>query len=63
MKIKELAGLSPEELSTRLLEMKESYMKLRFQHATAQLDSPAKIKDMRRGIARVKTLLSRGKAS
>ena len=63
MKIKDLKELGADELKVKLADMKQSYMKLRFQHATAQLDSPAKIRDARRDIAKVKTLLNQRKAS
>jgi len=63
VKIKDLKELGADELKVKLADMKQSYMKLRFQHATAQLDSPAKIRDARRDIAKVKTLLNQRKAS
>ena len=61
MRFSDIKELSDEELSRRLEELKESYMKLRFQHATAQLDSPAKLKAARRDIARINTLMSQRK--
>jgi large subunit ribosomal protein L29 len=47
--------LSDDELSRKLEDSSGSYMKLRFQHATAQLDSHAKIRAARRDIARMMT--------
>lgn len=61
MKFSEVAELTDEELSRRLEEIKESYMKLRFQHATGQLDSTAKLRDARRDIARIETAFSQRK--
>ncbi len=58
MKASEVHDLSAEELDVRLNELKESYMKLRFQHATAQLDSTAKLKYARKDIARVNTVIN-----
>lgn len=58
MKFSQLRELSTEELERKLEELKHTYMKLRFQHATAQLDSSAKLKDTRREIARINTLFS-----
>ncbi|MDH5637571.1 MAG: 50S ribosomal protein L29 [Nitrospinota bacterium] len=64
MKFEELAQAPSEELKIRLGEMKESYMKMRFQHATGQLDSPVKLRNIRRDIARALTALNqRGKAA
>ncbi len=61
MKFSELKELTDEELSLKLSELKESYMKLRFQHATAQLDSPPKLRQARRNIARINTVFSQRK--
>lgn len=58
MNASEIRELSDEELARRMEELKESYMKLRFQHATAQLDSPAKLRSARRDIARINTEMS-----
>lgn len=55
MKASQLRELSDEELSRKLEDSSGSYMKLRFQHATAQLDSTAKIRAARREIARMLT--------
>jgi large subunit ribosomal protein L29 len=57
VKASEVRELSDEELSRKLEDSSGSYMKLRFQHATAQLDSHAKIKAARRDLARMKTEL------
>jgi large subunit ribosomal protein L29 len=57
VKASQVRELSDEELSRKLEDSSGSYMKLRFQHATAQLDSHAKIKVARRDLARMKTEL------
>ncbi len=59
MKIKELAELSPEELKHREGELVDQLFKLRFQQSLGQLESPMKIKNIKRDIARIKTLLNR----
>ncbi len=56
MKINELREKSPEELREELRELKEELFKLRFQHATNQLDNPLQLKEVKRQIARVKTI-------
>ena len=57
-KARELRTLDEEELNDKLRELKETLFNLRFQHATGQLDNPMKIKDMRRDIARVCTVIT-----
>jgi large subunit ribosomal protein L29 len=59
MKIKELNDLSPEELRHKQEELVDQLFKLRFQKSLGQLDSPMKVKNVRRDIARIKTLLNR----
>jgi large subunit ribosomal protein L29 len=57
MKINELRDLSPGELDTKLLDLKKDLFNLRMQHATNQLDNPIRINDVKKDIARVKTLI------
>lgn len=57
MKPSEIRDKSIVELNGELNELKEELFKLRFQHATNQLDNPMKLKGVRRDIARVKTVL------
>lgn len=57
MKINELRDLNPGELGTKLLELKKDLFNLRMQHATNQLDNPLRINDVKKDIARVKTLI------
>ena len=54
---KALKGKSAAELNTELLALYKEQFGLRMQKATQQLQSPAKLKEVRRGIARVKTLI------
>ncbi|MBM3304883.1 MAG: 50S ribosomal protein L29 [Candidatus Aminicenantes bacterium] len=58
MKIRELREMSAEELRTKHAELDEQLFKLRFQKSLGQLDSPMKIKNIKKDIARIKTLLS-----
>ena len=55
--IKEIRGLSVEDLGAKLNELKKDLFMLRMQHATNHLDNPTKISAVRRDIARVKTVL------
>lgn len=58
MKTRELREMSVEELRTKHAELDEQLFKLRFQKSLGQLDSPMKIKNIKKDIARIKTLLS-----
>ncbi len=53
----ELRTLGDEELLTRLREAKEELFNLRFQVATGQLDNNARLRTVRRGIARIYTVM------
>ncbi|HAG10600.1 MAG TPA: 50S ribosomal protein L29 [Desulfotomaculum sp.] len=57
MKIKDLQDLTDEELVKKLGETKDELFKLRFQLVTNQLDNPSRIKEVRRNIAHLKTVL------
>ena len=58
MKTKELMELSADELRHREGELVDQLFKLRFQKSLGQLESPMKIKMIKRDIARIKTLLN-----
>ena len=55
--IKEIRGLSVEELNKMLNELKKNLFMLRMQHATNQLDNPIKIAAVKKDIARIKTII------
>ncbi|MGI6574333.1 MAG: 50S ribosomal protein L29 [bacterium] len=57
MKAEELRDLTDKELQEKLLDSKEELFNLRFQLATAQLENPMRIRDVRKTIARIKTVL------
>ncbi|MCX7973765.1 MAG: 50S ribosomal protein L29 [Candidatus Aminicenantes bacterium] len=57
MKARELQELSDDELKRREEELKDQLFKLRAQHAIGQLENTAKLKNIRREIARLKTIL------
>ena len=56
MNAKELHGKTPEALRENLVALKKEAFNLRFQAATNQLERPARIREVRRDIARIKTL-------
>ena len=49
--------MSVDELDRKLIDLKKDLFNLRMQHATNKLENPIRIADVRRDIARVKTLL------
>ncbi|MCL6559145.1 MAG: 50S ribosomal protein L29 [Firmicutes bacterium] len=57
MKVKEIRDLTDEELVRKIADSKDELFRLRFQLATGQLDNMMKIKEVKRRIARLKTVL------
>ena len=57
MKANEVRKMSAEELNSKLGDLKKDLSQLRLQHATNQLENPMKIAEVKRDIARVKTIL------
>ena len=57
MKAKEIRKMSEAELGEKLVSLKKDLFFLRMQHATNQLDNPIKIAEVKRDIARVKTII------
>ena len=57
MKASEVRGLSPAELQEKLVGLKKDLFFLRMQHATNQLDNPLRIAQVKKDIARVKTVI------
>ena len=55
--LKTLKEKTSDELDKELAELKAELFKLRFQHATNQLDNPLKLREVRKNIARVKTII------
>lgn len=57
MRAIEFRDMTSEEILQKIVELKQELFNLRFQAATAQLDNPMRIKEVRRDIARAKTVL------
>ena len=57
MKANEIRNLSVEELDKQLSDLKKDLFQLRLQHATNQLDNPVRIAEVKKDIARVKTMI------
>jgi len=61
--IEDIRARTDDQLATDLVELKREQFNLRFQAATNQLERPARIKEVRRQIARIKTLQSERSAA
>jgi len=57
MKATELRELSEDELQSKEAELRDQLFKLRFQHSLGQLDNAAKLGNIRKDLARIKTIL------
>ena len=57
MKASEIKDMTREEMLRKLDDLKEEFFNLRFQHETGQLENPQKMKQTKRDIARVKTII------
>jgi len=58
MKIKELKEMTSEELATQRRDLKHEMINLRVQQQSGQLENPARIRTVRRIIARIETILT-----
>ena len=57
MKIKDLRELSTKELEGKILDSKKELFSLRMKQSTGTLDKPSRIKELRKDVARMKTIL------
>ena len=57
MKIDEVRGLTPDQLSETLINLKKEQFNLRFQKATGQIEKTHRVDQVRKDIARIKTIL------
>ena len=58
MKITEIRELSDEALAAKLVDTSEELFKLKFQHSIRPLENPARLKQLKRDIARIKTVMT-----
>ena len=63
MKVEKIRELKNEELETRVEELEEEIFRARIQKETGQLDRMGKVRNLRRDLARVKTVLRERRAS
>lgn len=57
MKVKEIRELSTKEINEKIVSAKEELFNLKFQQATASLEKPSRIRELRHEVARMKTVL------
>ncbi|MCI8348961.1 MAG: 50S ribosomal protein L29 [Firmicutes bacterium] len=57
MELKKMRDMTETELNVELSKMKKELFNLRFQHATGQLENPVKMRELKKDIARVKTII------
>jgi large subunit ribosomal protein L29 len=58
VKVNDIRGLSKDEMMLKVNEMKEELFNLRFQNTVGQLENPQKMKQTKRDIARIKTIMT-----
>jgi len=62
MKAQDARSMTPDQLGDELLKLKKEQFNLRFQKATGQLENVARVRQVRRDIARVKTVAAQKRA-
>jgi large subunit ribosomal protein L29 len=56
MKGQDLRGMTPDQLDEQVVKLKKEQFNLRFQRATGQLENTSRVREVRRDIARIKTV-------
>ena len=57
MKVNEIRNLTTEEINAKIKETKEELFNLRFQQATGTLEKPVRLRELRKDVARMKTII------
>ncbi|MBU0730017.1 MAG: 50S ribosomal protein L29 [Proteobacteria bacterium] len=57
MKMKEIRELTEDALAVKLADVSEELFKLKFQHSIRPLENPANLRELRKNIARIKTVM------
>ena len=63
MKAGDARAMTPDQLSDELMKLKKEQFNLRFQRATGQLENTGRVREVRRDIARVKTIAAQQRAA
>ncbi len=61
MKVKEIRELTTEQIEAKIVEAKDEIFSLRLKQATGNLEKPSKIHELRKDVARMKTILAERK--
>ena len=61
MKVKEIRELTTDQIEAKIVESKDEIFKLRMQQATGNLEKPSRIHELRKDVARMKTILAERK--
>ena len=57
MELNKIREMSDKELNAELIKLKKDLFNLRFQHVTGQLENPVKLREIKKDIARVKSII------
>ena len=57
MELNKIREMSDKDLNAELIKLKKDLFNLRFQHVTGQLENPVKLREIKKDIARVKTII------
>ena len=63
LKTEDLRAMTPDQLDDELIKLKKEQFNLRFQRATGQLANTARVREVRRDIARIKTIARQKRAA
>ena len=63
MKAADVRAMTEDQLTDELLKLKKEQFNLRFQKATGQLEKPSRVREVRRDIARIKTIMAEKKTA
>jgi len=63
MKADDARAMSPDQLADELMKLKKEQFNLRFQRATGQLENTGRVREVRRDIARIKTIAAQKRAA
>jgi len=63
MKAGDARVMTPDQLSDELMKLKKEQFNLRFQRATGQLENTGRVREVRRDIARIKTIAAQKRAA
>ena len=62
-RVSDIQAMTPDQLQDELLSLKKEQFNLRFQRATGQLENTARVRDVRRDIARIQTIARQKQAA